>query len=250
MRIARIALLGALLGALVQVAPARAEVAAQDWSFNGPFGTYDRGSLQRGYQIYKEVCSNCHSLQYLSYRNLEDIGLSEAQVKAIAASITVPGDLDDNGNPTERPGLPSDHFKSPFPNDKAARAANNGALPPDQSSLVNAREDGPDYVYAVLTGYVNPPAGYVVPDGMNYNAAFPGHNIAMPQPLSDDQVTYTDGTKATLQQEAHDVTTFLTWAANPEMEQRKRIGVHVMIFLLLLTGVVYTLKRKIWADVH
>ena len=250
MRIARIALLGALLGALVQVAPARAEVAAQDWSFNGPFGTYDRGSLQRGYQIYKEVCSNCHSLQYLSYRNLEDIGLSEAQVKAIAASITVPGDLDDNGNPTERPGLPSDHFKSPFPNDKAARAANNGALPPDQSSLVNAREDGPDYVYAVLTGYVNPPAGYVVPDGMNYNAAFPGNNIAMPQPLSDDQVTYTDGTKATLQQEAHDVTTFLTWAANPEMEQRKRIGVHVMIFLLLLTGVVYTLKRKIWADVH
>lgn len=250
MRIARIALMGALLGALVHTAPARAEADAPNWSFDGPFGTYDRASLQRGYQVYSEVCANCHSLRYLSYRNLEDIGLSETQVKAIAAAATVPGDMDENGTVHDRGGLPSDHFQPPFPNDNAARFANNGALPPDQSSLVNAREDGSDYIYGVLTGYVTPPAGYKVPDGMYYNAAFSGHNIAMPQPLQDDQVTYTDGTKASLQQESHDVVTFLTWASNPELEQRKRMGVHVVFFLILLTGVVYALKRKIWAAVH
>jgi len=163
----------------------------------------------------------------------------------------VDGDLNDDGSKVlQRNGLPSDRFVSPFPNDKAARASNNGALPPDQSSLVNAREGGSDYIYAVLTGYVTPPAGFKVSDGMNYNAAFSGHQIAMPKPLSDDQVTYTDGTKATLPQEAHDVVTFLTWAANPEMEERKRMGVHVVLFLLILTGIVYTVKRKVWADVH
>jgi ubiquinol-cytochrome c reductase cytochrome c1 subunit len=252
MRIARFALIGAVLAGIFHAVPARADdVAKQDWSFNGPFGTYDRASLQRGFQVYKEVCSVCHSMKYLYYRNLEDIGLSEAQVKAIAASVTVDGDLNDDGTKVlQRNGLPSDHFKSPFDNDTEARASNNGALPPDQSSLVNARDGGPDYIYAVLTGYVDAPKGFALQDGMNYNAAFSGNQIAMPKPLSDDQVTYADGTKATMEQEAHDVTTFLTWASNPEMEARKRMGLHVILFLLILTGVVYTVKRRVWANVH
>jgi len=255
MRAARLAIMAALFGALLQVPAAHADVASQHWSFNGPFGTYDRASLQRGFQVYKEVCSVCHSMKYLYYRNLEGndggIGLSEAQVKAVAASVTVDGGLNDDGSKEiTRDGLPSDHFVSPFANDVAARSANNGALPPDQSSLVNARDGGPDYIYAVLTGYTTPPKGFVLGDGMNYNAAFSGNQIAMPQPLTDGQVTYTDGTKATLDQEARDVTTFLTWASNPEMEQRKRMGVHVVLFLVLLTGVVYIVKRKVWADVH
>jgi len=251
MRLSHLALCAALFGALLHPPAARADDAAQKWSFNGPFGTYDRGSLQRGYQVYKEVCSVCHSMNYLYYRNLEGIGLSEAQVKALAGAVTVDGDLNDDGSKIlQRAGLPSDHFPAPFPNDKAARAANNGALPPDQSSLVNARDGGPDYIYAILTGYVTPPKGFVLGDGMNYNAAFSGNQIAMPKPLTDDQVTYTDGTKATLPQEAHDVVTFLTWAANPEMEERKRMGIHVILFLVILTGVVYTVKRRVWANVH
>ncbi|HTZ69955.1 MAG TPA: cytochrome c1, partial [Acetobacteraceae bacterium] len=150
-----------------------------------------------------------------------------------------------------RPGLPSDTFVSPFPNDNAAKAANNGALPPDQSLLVNAREGGPDYIYALIAkGYVDPPPGVKVPDGLFYNKYFPGHNIHMPPPLSDNSVTYADGTKATIDQEAHDVTTFLYYVANPEMEQRKRLGVQVVGFLALLTGVTYAAKRKLWSNVE
>ena len=224
---------------------------AQDWSFSGWNGTFDRASAQRGFQVYNEVCSACHSMKYMSYRNLAGIGLNAAQIKAIAASKTVPGDLDDDGKPTTRPGLPSDHFVSPFPNDKAAKAANNGALPPDQSLLVNARPNGANYVYALVgLGYVDPPAGVKVPDGLFYNKYFPGHNIHMPPPLSDGSVTYADGTKATVQQEAKDVTTFLYYAANPEMEERKHLGVRVVGFLVLLTGVTYAAKRKLWANVE
>ncbi len=221
----------------------------QSWSFSGLFGTFDRASAQRGFQVYKEVCSNCHSLKEAYYRNLQGIGLSDDQVKAIAATITVPA-INDDGQPTERPALPSDHFRSPYPNEKAARAANNGALPPDQSVIIKAREGGADYVDNLLQGYSDPPAGVKVGNGLYYNKWFPGHQIAMPQPLRDDSVTYADGTKATLAQEAHDVTTFLTYIANPELEQRKRIGVKVVLFLTLLTGVTYAVKRKIWADVH
>ncbi len=238
--------------AVPQLASAQEEQALPhvNWSFSGPFGTYDRAAAQRGFQVYNEICSACHSLKYMSYRNLAGIGLSAAQIKAIAASKTVPGEVDADGKPTTRPGLPSDHFVSPFPNDNAARAANNGALPPDQSVLVNAREGGANYIYAIVgKGYVDPPAGVKVPDGTFYNAFFPGHAIHMPPPLSDGAVTYADGTKATVEQEAKDVTTFLAYAANPEMEDRKRLGVRVVGFLVLLTGVTYAAKRKLWAGI-
>lgn len=222
----------------------------QRWSFSGPFGTFDRASAQRGFQVYKEVCSNCHSMKYLYYRNLNALGFTEPEIKAIAASVQVPGDLDDNGQPTERPGKPSDHFRSPFPNDAAARAANGGALPPDQSLLVNAREDGPNYIDALLQGYRDPPPGVTVADGKYYNIYFPGRQISMPPPLSDGQVTYADGTKATVAQMSHDVVTFLDWAANPDMEQRKKIGVKTVLFLVFMTGLTVAVKRKVWKDVH
>jgi len=223
---------------------------SRHWSFDGAFGTFDRASLQRGFQVYKEVCSNCHSMKLMSYRNLEGIGLDAAQVRAIAASVQVPGGTDDNGAAVERNALPSDAFRSPFPNDKAARAANNGALPPDQSDLEKAREGGANYIDAILTGYKDAPAGVTVPDGSYYNEYFPGHAIHMPPPLSDDQVTYADGTKATVAQMSHDVTTFLTYASHPEMEQRKRLGVKIVLFLAGMVGLTYAVKRKVWADVH
>jgi ubiquinol-cytochrome c reductase cytochrome c1 subunit len=242
-----------LLAGLAFATPAGAEeeivLPKQNWSFSGPFGTFDRAAAQRGFQVYNEVCSNCHSLKLGYYRNLAGIDLSEEQIKAIAAAKSVPT-IGDDGQPTERPALPSDHFRSPYPNDKAARAALNGALPPDLSVIEKARVGGPDYIFGVLTGYGEPPADMKMGDGMNYNKYFPGHQIAMPQPLQDDQVTYADGTKATIEQEARDVVTFLTYMANPEMEQRKRMGVKVIAFLVLLTGVTYAVKRKVWADVH
>jgi len=221
-----------------------------NWSFDGPFGTFDRPSLQRGYQIYKEVCSNCHSMKLVYYRDLRAIGLSEEQVKAVAAEATISGGTDDSGEPVDRPGLPSDHFKSPFANDKAARAANGGALPPDLSLIIKARADGANYVHGLLNGYEDPPEGVTVPDGQYYNKYFPGHFLAMPPPLRDDQVEYTDGTKATLEQMSQDVVTFLSWASNPEMEARKRMGIKAVLFLCLLTGLTYTVKKKIWKDVH
>jgi len=250
MRPAPLALLAGLLLGVASPAPAQEEkLAHQDWSFSGVFGTFDRAAAQRGLQVYREVCSNCHSLNLAYYRNLAGIGLNDEQIKAIAAGVQVPT-LDDTGQPTERPGLPQDRFKAPFANEKAARAALNGALPPDLSDIVKARADGPDYVYALLTGYGDPPAGMKLGEGMYYNKAFPGHQIAMPPPLQDGQVSYADGTKATIEQEAHDVVTFLTYIANPEMEQRKRIGVKMVLFLLVLTGLTYAVKRKVWADVH
>ena len=250
---------GALAGLLIACAGLLARPAlAQEgtpplphpgWSFSGPFGTYDRAELQRGFLVYQRVCSMCHSMKELYYRNLEEIGLSDEQVKAIAASVQVPT-LDDRGQPATRPGLPSDHFKSPFPNDLAARAANNGALPPDQSTLELARAGGPDYIYGILTGYQQPPAGMKMQPGMQYNKYFPGHQIAMPPPLQDNSVSYTDGTKPTLDQEAHDVTAFLTWASQPELDRRHAMGIRVVLYLVFLTGLVYAVKRKVWADVH
>ncbi len=251
MRFRTLAMLGLALTSLA-AAPAFAaeelDLPTQSWSFDGPFGTFDKASAQRGFQIYKEVCSNCHSMKQVYYRNLAGIGLSEDQIKAIAASVTVPT-IGDDGQPTERPGLPSDHFKAPYPNDKAARAALNGALPPDQSVIEKAREGGADYIYDLLTGYADPPAGMKMGDGMNYNKWFNGHQIAMAQPLVDGRVDYADGTKPTLQQEAKDVVTFLTYVANPEMEQRKRMGVKVVLFLALMSCLTYVVKRQIWSDV-
>lgn len=223
---------------------------SQSWSFDGIFGTPDIRAAQRGFQIYSEVCSNCHSMKEMHYRDLTGIGFSEADVKAIAAGFTVPQGTDDEGQPKEGPATAADQFRSPFPNEKAARAALNGALPPDLSLIVNARPDGPNYVYGILTGYADPPAGFKMQPGMNYNQYFPGHQIAMPQPLTDGRVTYTDGTPSNLSQEAHDVVTFLYWTANPETTQRKQIGIRVILFLILLTGVTYAVKRKVWSDVH
>jgi ubiquinol-cytochrome c reductase cytochrome c1 subunit len=222
----------------------------EKWSFERVFGTFDLAAAQRGFQIYSNVCSNCHSMEMLHYRDLSGIGLDADQVKAIAAAVTVPSGTDDQGNPKDGPATPASQFKSPFANEKAARAANNGALPPDLSLIVNAREGGPDYVYGILTGFAPAPAGFKMQEGMNYNKTFPGHQIAMPQPLQDGTVDYTDGTKNTLPQEAHDVVTFLDWAANPEMVERKQIGVRVILFLVFMTGLTYAVKRRIWSDVH
>jgi len=252
MRALRIAAVAALLGAL-----AAAPVAAQEntdygkqyWSFDGPFGTFDRAAAQRGFQVYSEVCSNCHSLNEAYYRDLAGIGLSQEQITAAAASVTVPV-IGDDGQPTERPALPSDHFRAPFPNEQAARTAMNGAYPPDLSVIEKARAGGADYLYALLTGYSDPPANMKMGEGQYYNKYFPGNQIAMPQPLHDGQVTYADGTPATVEQMSKDVVTFLTYISNPEMEARKRMGVKVVLFLVFITGLTYAVKRKVWADVE
>ena len=221
------------------------------WSFGGVFGTFDRGASQRGLQVYTEVCSVCHGLRLLYYRNLSAIGFSEAQVKEIAAAVEVTDGPDREGEMFDRPARPSDRFKSPFPNDNAARAVNNGALPPDLSLMTKARAGGADYLYSLLIGYRDEaPKGVEMSEGMSYNLYFAGHQIAMPPPLSDEQVEYADGTKATVDQMAKDVTTFLAWAAEPEMEERKRMGVKVLLFLLVLTGMLFAVKRKVWRDVH
>lgn len=241
----------ALLLALPAGANAAEGVAVpkQDWSFSGIFGTFDRASAQRGFQVYKEVCSTCHGAYHLSYRNLADLGFNEAEVKAIAAGYTVTDGPNDDGEMFERPAEPSDKFARPFANEKAARFANGGAYPPDLSLIVKARPGGADYLYALLTGYQEAPADVTMMEGMNYNAYFPGHQIAMAQPIYPDGVTYADGTAATIEQQARDVATFLAWAAEPEMERRKQMGISVMLFLIVLTGLAYGSMRKIWADV-
>jgi len=222
----------------------------QEWSFDGVFGTYDRASLQRGFQVYKEVCSACHPVTHLSFRDLTQIGYTEDQVKAIAAGYQITDGPNDEGQMFQRPGRPSDPIPGPFPNDQAARVANNGALPPDQSLIVKARPGGPNYVYAISTGYKEAPPGFKLQEGMNYNEFFPGHQIAMPPPLSDNAVTFADGTPATVPQMAHDVTSFLTWAAEPNLDDRHRTGFKVILFLIVGAGVFYTAKRKIWAPLH
>lgn len=245
----KLALLAMGVGALVsgQVrAEENMEPPEQEWSFSGPFGNIDHAAAQRGFQVYKEVCSNCHSMKQAYYRNLAGIGLSAEQIRIVAASVDIPT-IGSDGQPTERKGVPSDHFRSPYPNERAARAAQNGALPPDLSVIVKAREGGANYVYALLNGYVDPPAGVKVGDGLYYNRWMAGHQIAMVAPLSDGRVDYADGTKATLPQMAHDVTTFLNFIANPEEEERKRMGVRIVLFLALMTGLTYAVKRQIWS---
>jgi ubiquinol-cytochrome c reductase cytochrome c1 subunit len=221
----------------------------QDWSFNGVFGTFNRAELQRGFQVYQDVCSACHGLYHLSYRDLEELGFHEEEVKAIAAQKQV-ADIGEDGQPIERPARPSDKFVRPFPNEKAARAANNGAYPPDLSLITKAREHGPDYVAALLTGYAEPPADFHLQEGMQYNKYFPGHQIAMPPPLSEGAVTFADNTPATVPQMAHDVAAFLHWAAEPNLEARHQTGVKVLLFLLVATLIFYATKRRIWAELH
>ncbi len=221
------------------------------FAHDGVFGTFDHAALQRGFQVYKEVCSACHGMDLLSYRNLTQLGFSEAEVKAIAAQYTIMDGPNDNGDMAERPRLPSDHFNNPFANENAARAANNGALPKDLSLIVKARHGGERYVYSLLTGYEAVPAGVPKKEGLYYNPYFEGRWIAMPQPLNTEgQVTYADGTKATVDQMAHDVATFLTWASEPHLEERHKIGAEVMFFLITLSLIMYAAKKRVWSRIH
>ncbi|MSO54397.1 MAG: cytochrome c1 [Rhodospirillales bacterium] len=239
--------LGVTLSAEASEAP---KAPAQAWPFNGPLGTYDRNDLRRGLTVYRNVCASCHSLHLVSYRHLAGVGFTEEEIKTIAAAVEVEDGPNDQGEKFSRAGRPADRFKSPFANPQAARAANNGAFPPDLSVITKARKGGPDYLYGLLTGYKNPPAGFKVLEGMNYNEYFPGHQIAMPAPLNEGGVEYPDGTKSTVQQMAHDVTTFLSWASEPEMEERKRMGLKVLMVIFVLTALLYGLKRQIWAALH
>jgi cytochrome c1 len=241
----------------------------QKWSFSGPFGRYDQGQLQRGFKIYKEVCQVCHSIQMLAFRNLADPGgpgFSEAQAAAVASEYKIK-DLDDKGEPTERPGRLADTFPPPFPNELAAKAAY-GVAPPDMSTLAKARtfergfpfwvfdmitqyqEQGPDYIAALLNGYEEPPKGFQLPQNGVYNKYFPGHNIAMPPPLQAGQVTYDDGAPQTLEQYSKDISAFLMWAAEPHLVARKRMGMQVMVFLIVLAGLMYFTKKKVWHELE
>lgn len=225
------------------------ELEKQLWSFNGIFGTYDRASLQRGFQVYSQVCSSCHSMKHLSYRNLTDLGYNEAQIKTIAAQNTTMDGPNAEGEMFERPMRGSDKFKAPYLNDNQGRYANNGALPPDLSLIAKAREGGPDYVYGILTGYVTPPEGTVLANGQYWNKVMPGNKIAMPPPLNDDAVGYEDESPTTKEQYAKDVSHFLMWAAEPKLEARKRMGIKVILFLMVFAGIMYAVKRKIWRNV-
>jgi ubiquinol-cytochrome c reductase cytochrome b/c1 subunit len=257
-------------------AQAQIEAAAppmQHWSFWGPFGQYDPQQLQRGFKIYREVCSVCHSVKLLSFRNLADPGgpgFTEAQATAVASGFQVTDGPNDQGQMFKRPGKVADYFPPPFANDQAARAALGGGLPPDMSTLAKARtydegfpwflidaftmyqEQGPDYIHALLSGYTTAPAGFVLPPATYYNEYFPGHAIKMPPPLRDGQVKYTDGTPETLDQYGRDVAAFLMWAAEPKLDERKRLGFQVMIYLAALTLLLYFTKKKVWheAEAH
>ena len=213
------------------------------------FSTFDRGQLQRGYQVYKEVCSGCHSINRVAFRNLTEIGFTPAQVKALAAEAEVASIDDKTGEVNTRKAIPADKIPGPYANEAAARAANNNALPPNLALITKAREEGPRYVYSLLTGYKPAPADWKTPDGLYYNPYFRSLNVAMPPPLSSDgQVTYTDGTKSTVEQNAKDVAAFLTWTAEPTLEARRRTGVGVVIFLMILTALGYLSYQRVWAD--
>lgn len=249
--ITRILLIAALLPSAALASSGESKKV--DWSFDGPFGTFDRAQLKRGFQVYKEVCAACHSVKYVHYRNLGEAGgpeFTEAEVKALAAEATVSDGPNADGEMFDRPGEAKDKIARPFPNDNAARAANNGALPPDLSLMTKARKDGANHLYSILTGYSEPPEGVIMADGMLYNPYFAGQQIAMPAPLSDDQVTYADGTAATVDQMSRDVTAFLAWTAEPKLEHRKSLGLKVMIFLTLFAGLLYVSYRRVWKDLH
>lgn len=229
------------------------EIVRQSWSFSPPLGTYDNAQLQRGFRVYKDICANCHSMRLLSYRNLGEPGgpeFSPKAVEVIASQVQVADGPNEKGEMFQRPARPSDRFRSPFANAQAARAANNGALPPDLSVIAKARPGGPDYLYALLTGYVPPPQGFNVAQGLHYNSAFPGHQIAMAPPLRDGLVAYTDGTKPTVDNYARDVSAFLMWAAEPKLEERHAVGGRVMIFLIVFLAVMYLAKRAVWDRIH
>ena len=222
----------------------------RDWSFSGPFGTFDKAAMQRGFQVYNEVCAGCHSMKLIAFRNFADLGYNEAEIKALAAQYEVQDGPNDDGEMFMRPAIPADRMPSPYANDNAARAGNNGALPPDLSLIAKARPNGPNYLYSLLSSYDDAPNDKEVPDGMYYNAAYPGHLIAMPQPLYGDDVEYSDGAATSIEAVSADLTQFLMWAAEPKMEVRKRIGVAAVFFLSIFVIFSYLAKRRIWADVH
>ena len=219
------------------------------WTFDGALGKFDRLQLQRGLQIYREVCASCHSLKYIAFRHLEALGYNEEQLKALALEYEYP-DIDDEGSDTKRKGTPADHFPNPYPNEKFARASNNGQLPPDLSLMTKAREGGQNYVYSLLLGYEDPPSGVTVGDGMSYNKYFAGNQIGMPKQINEDGVTFADGTKATEQQMAQDISAFLTWTAEPKLEIRRSTGFRVMIYMLIFTLLAFFLKKRIWAKLE
>ena len=242
-----------LLGIHQVNAAEKVELLKPDWSFKGLFGKFDRGSLQRGYQVYTEVCASCHSMKYLSYRNLSETGgpeFSIEQAKAIAASFEVTDGPNNDGEMFERPAKLSDKFAMPYANIKEAQAANGGAYPPDMSVLAKARSGGVDYIYSVLLGYEDPPSGVILDDGVYYNKYMYGNNIKMSQPLYDDSVEYSDGTEATEEQMAKDVTTFLMWAAEPHLEARHKMGFKAILYLIILTILVYFSMKKIWSRIE
>ena len=224
-----------------------------DWTFKGLLGKFDRASLQRGYQVYTEVCAACHSMKYISYRNLMEKGgpeFSEAQVKAIAASFDVTDGPNADGEMFSRPARLSDKFPMPYPNEKAAQAANGGAYPPDMSVLAKARKGGVDYLYSVLLGYEDPPVGVTLDEGVYYNKFMYGNNIKMPKVLEDDLIEYNDGTLVTEEQMAKDVVTFLMWSAEPHLETRHKMGFRAIIYLIILTVLVYFSMKKIWSRIE
>lgn len=244
------AAIGLLFSASAASAAEGVEIPERDWSFQGFFGTYDRGALQRGFQVYEQVCSACHSLRFVAFRNLSDLGYNDAEIRAIASDYSVEDGPDENGEMFQRDAEASDKFPTPFPNEEAARAANGGAYPPDLSLMAKARPAGPDYIYALLTGYTEAPEDVELMAGMYYNEYFSGHQIAMAPPLSNGVVEYADGTEATVSQMAADLSEFLMWAAEPKLEDRKQMGIKVILFLLIFTGLVYAAKRKLWANLH
>jgi len=253
-------LTSALFAAVVAFTPAAVMAAGSatpppsvPFSFKGVFGAYDNQQLQRGFQVYKQICAGCHSLDYIAFRNLAEIGYPEEQIKAIAEEYMIVDGPDSNGDMFERPGKPFDYFPAPFANEQQARAAMGGAYPPDLSLMAKARPYGADYIAALLQGYRDqPPAdfkGNLLP-GQYYNEYMAGNVIAMAQPLWGNDVQYQDGTEATVQQQAEDVAAFLMWTAEPKMEVRKETGIKAMLFLVVLTGLLYAAKRKIWKDLH
>ena len=224
-----------------------------DWTFKGLFGKYDRASLQRGYQVYTEVCAACHSMQYLSYRNLAEPGgpeFTEEQAKAIAASFEVLDGPNSDGEMFMRPAKLSDKFVKPYENVEASKAANGGAYPPDMSVLAKARKGGADYIYSLLLGYEDPPAGIKLDDGVYFNKYMYGNKIKMSAPLSDGLVEYNDGTEASEEQMAKDITTFLMWSAEPHLETRHKTGFRVIVYLIILSALVYLTMKKIWSRVE
>ena len=231
----------------------KVEYLKTDWTFKGLFGKFDRASLQRGYQVYTEVCAACHSMKYLSYRNLSEKGgpeFSVAQAKAIAASFEVTDGPNADGEMFDRPGKLSDKFVMPYENVKAAEAANGGAYPPDMSVLVKARGGGVDYIYSLLQGYEEAPSGMILDEGVHYNKYMYGNKIKMSAPLSDGIIEYSDGTNASVEQMSKDVTTFLMWAAEPSLEARHQMGFKAILYLIILTTLVYFSMKRIWSRIE